>query len=114
MAELELPGMLVDGSYAPPPPVPPTLSPAVSTSSPTPEPTIGAETFEPTLSTPTIPQTSAPITSSGSVFVASVLDPTKPSATFGCDPGYAAEFILDGTTYKWMWYVLFLSFLFTP
>jgi hypothetical protein len=60
------------------------------------------ETTPPTSVSPTFTQTAAPITSSGHVPVASVVDSTSSVVTFGCDPAYSSHNTVDGSTSKFM------------
>lgn len=99
-SEIELPGLLLDGNHAPPPPTPPTPSPTVSTGNPTEMPSLGLETLSPTSGSPTLIQTGAPITSSGWLEVGTVLDSTTVTNSFGCDATYNAHKSIDGTTSK--------------
>jgi hypothetical protein len=99
-SEVELPGLLVNGSYAPPPPTPATLSPTASTSNPTVTPTMKMETFSPTSDSPTFTQTAPPVTSSGWTKVHSIVDSTATVTAFGCSPAYGEKNFADGTTKK--------------
>ena len=100
-SEIELPGLLVDGSYVPPPPSPPTQSPTETTGQPTSAPTRGLDTFEPTSASPTVAvvQTAAPITSSGHTPFFSVVS-TSEATAFGCDGTQSIHKSIDGTTSK--------------
>ena len=99
-AEVELPGLLVNDSYAPPPPTPATNSPTASTDSPSDSPSMKMYTSPPISDSPTVIQTASPITSSGSLQVASVVDSSTNVTVFGCKSSYREWAVVDGTTHK--------------